>query len=427
MQSNKKGMKSKMNITRSPQLPRRLHPFILFAAFLSTFYVAVLGPILPALVEPYGGNAFTIGLLFSCYSFAQFLSAPALGAIADRYGRRAVMLISLCGAILGFTIFTIGGSLWLLFVGWMVVGVSDCWIATGFSYVADTTEPSDRTRYFAFLTAAIGSGFIIGPATSGFFSGTSPATPLYILIGALVFAAIWGYFSMPESLPPSQRSTSLQVSHLNPFSQLRDILQFPQLQLLLLSYFLFWPSVILLSANLPSLLTDRLNWTPEQISPILVLYGVLVVSVQLVIIPLLLRRFQEMRLAILGGFTSAFAFFLFALFPTTAAVQLIYGGIVIFGLGQPLVQTCLTGAMSKSMSADIQGRVQGSIAAAMALAQVVGPFGAGWLYQAVSPAAPYWTSSAQSLIAVALIFIAVPKLKRLNRKNRAMNNEPNHD
>lgn len=414
-----------MNITRSPQLPRRLHPFILLIAFLSTFYVALLGPILPALAEPYGGNAFTIGLLFSCYSFAQFLSAPALGAVADRYGRRAVMLVSLCGAILGFAIFTVGGALWVLFVGWMIVGVFDCWIATAFSYVADTTEPGERTRYFAFLIAAIASGFVIGPATSGFFSGTSPATPLYILIALLVLALIWGYFSMPESLPPSQRSPSLQVSHLNPLSQLSDILQFPQLQRLLLSYFLFWPSVILLSSNLPSLLSDRLSWTPEQISPILVIYGVLVVLVQLFIIPQLLRRFQEIRLAILGGLISAFAFLLLALFAVTGASQLVYSAVVVYGLGQPLVQACLTGAMSKSMSADIQGRVQGSIAAVMALAQVVGPLGAGWLYQSVSPSAPYWTVSAQILIAVALMFVAIPQLKRLNRMNHATNNEPN--
>lgn len=413
-----------MNVTRSPQPPRRLHPFILLAAFLSTFYVALLGPILPALAEPYGGNAFTIGLLFSCYSFAQFLTAPALGAIGDHYGRRAVMLVSLCGAILGFLIFTIGGALWVLFVGWMIVGAFDCWIATAYSYVADTTESSNRTRYFAFLTAAIASGFIIGPATSGFFSGTSPATPLYILVALLVFAAVWGYFSMPESLPPSQRSISLQLSHLNPLSQLRDILQFPQLRLLLLSFFLFWPSVIVLSANLPSLLSDRLNWTSEQISPILVIYGVLVVLVQLFIIPLLTRRFQEIRLSILGGFASATAFFLLALFPITGSLQLIYGGIVVFGLGQPFVQTCLTGAMSKSMSANIQGRVAGSVAAVMAMAQVLGPLGAGWLYQSVSPSAPYWACSALSLIAVVLIFIAIPKLRHLNRK-RAMNHELN--
>ena len=118
----------------------------------------------------------------------------------------------------------------------MLVGVSDCWIGTAFSYVADTTKSNVRTRYFAFLTAAIASGFIIGPATSGFFSRSSPATPLYVLIAVLVFAAIWGYFSMPESLLPAQRSTVLPLSHLNPLTQTRDILQFPQLRLLLLSY-----------------------------------------------------------------------------------------------------------------------------------------------------------------------------------------------
>lgn len=100
---------------------------------------------------------------------------------------------------------------------------------------------------------------------------------------------------------------------------------------------------------------------------------------------------------------------------------------MVYGLGQPLVQACLTGAMSKSMSADIQGRVQGSIAAVMALAQVVGPLGVGWLYQALSPSTPYWTISAEILISVALVFIAIPKLKHLRRLNHAMNNEPNHN
>ncbi|WP_017318394.1 tetracycline resistance MFS efflux pump [Mastigocladopsis repens] len=420
-----------MNIERlarsaaPPKPPRQLHPFILFAAFLSTFYIGLIAPILPALVEQYGGNAFTIGLLFSTYSFAQFLSAPILGAISDHYGRRAVMLVSLCGAILGFSMFAIGGALWLLFVGWIIVGVCECWIGTAFSYVADTTKPSDRTRYFAFLTAAIGSGFIVGPATSGFVSRISPVAPLYVLIGLLAFAAIWGYFSMPESLPPAQRSTVLPLSHLNPLTQSRDILQFPQLRLLLLSFLLFWTIVIVPSANLPSLLADRLNWTPEQMSPLFVTFGIIVVSVQLVVLPLLLRRFQEIRLAIVGGLIAGFGFFLLGLFPITGALQLVYGGIVVYSMGQPLVQTCLSGAMSKSMSADVQGRVQGSIAAVMALAQVIGPLWAGWLYQAVSPSAPYWAATVQVLVAVAVMLIALPELKRLNRKNRAMNDELN--
>jgi DHA1 family tetracycline resistance protein-like MFS transporter len=97
--------------TTPPKPPRRLPPFILFAAFLSTFYIGLIDPILPALVKQYGGNAFTIGLLFSSYSFAQFLSVPSLGAISDRCGRRVVILASLCVAVLGFSMFAISGAL----------------------------------------------------------------------------------------------------------------------------------------------------------------------------------------------------------------------------------------------------------------------------------------------------------------------------
>jgi MFS transporter, DHA1 family, tetracycline resistance protein len=228
-----------------------------------------------------------------------------------------------------------------------------------FTHNFKRVEPvGNRTRYFAFLTAAIGSGFIVGPATSGFVSRISPVAPLYVLIGLLVFAVIWGYFSMPESLPPAKRSTELPLSQLNPLTQTRDILQFPQLRLLLLSYLLFWSIVILPSSNLPSLVADRLNWTPEQISPLLVVsFGVTVVLMQLIVLPLLLRRFQEIHLAIVGGSIAGFGFFLIGLFPITGTVQLLYAGMAIYSLGQPLVQTCLTGAMSKSMGADVQGRV----------------------------------------------------------------------
>lgn len=410
-----------------PKTPRRLHPFILGIGFLSTYYLALLGPILPALASPVGGTALAIGLLFSSYSFAQFLTAPILGALGDRYGRRVVLIGSLVGVIVGFSIFTFGAAsgagLWVLFVGWIIVGASDCWVATAFSYMADTTEPGVRTRFFAYLIAAIGTGFVIGPATSGLLSSEGPSTPLFVLLGLLAVALIWGYFWMPESLPPSRRAAALRVGQINPLSQIREILQFRQLRLLLLSYFLFWPSVIALSSNLPTLLTDRAGWGPARISSILVIFGALVVVVQLGIIPQLLRRFQEIYLAIVGAALAVVAYVLLALFPSTSAEPLIYIGVILFGLGQPLVQTCLTGAMSKSMGAHIQGRVQGSIAATMALAQVVGPLVFGWLYQAVTPATPYWATSIQIAVAIALMFVAIRQLQRLDRQNRAMSKE----
>ncbi|WP_192860064.1 MFS transporter [Mycobacterium sp. MS1601] len=408
-----------MTFSTAKPAVRRLHPFVLGVGFLSTYYVALLGPILPAVAGPMGGDALAIGLLFSSYSLAQFLTAPILGALGDRYGRRIVLVCSFIGAITGFGVFTVGAAtgagLWMLFLGWIIVGASDCWIATAYSYVADTTAPAVRTRYFAFLTAAIGSAFIIGPATSGLFSATNPVTPLFVLLALLSVALVWGCLSMPESLPRGRRTASLPLAQMNPLAQLRDILGFPQLRLLLLSYLLFWPAVIALTANMPTLLTDLGGWNTGRIASVLMIYGVLVVTVQLIFIPLLVRRFHEIHLAMAGAALSVVAFVLVALFAEAGSASLIYLAVALFGVGQPLVQTSLTSAMSKSMDAHIQGRVQGAIAATMAMAQVLGPLAVGWLYGAFAPAAPYWVVAFQMVVAVVLMMLAKARIPSLTQ------------
>ena len=397
-----------------PSTFRRAHPFVLGMAFLSTYYVALLGPILPAIAEPMGGTALSLGVLFSAYSLAQFVSAPFLGALGDRFGRRVVMLGSIGGALIGFLIFTVGAilgvGLWVLFVGWMIVGACDCWLATAFSYVADTTELTQRTRFFAYVTAAIGSAFIVGPLTSGVFGAVSPVLPLYVLLAAFTAALAIGVFSMPETLPLEMRASSLTATQLNPLIQIRDILRLPHLRLLLVSFFLYWPSTLALTTNLPVLLNERVDWGAGRISGLLLLYGVLLVLVQLVVIPNVAGRISEMHVAVAGAAVSAAAFVVLAFFASTLWIPLVYVGTVLFGIGQPLVQTSITATVSKSVTVDMQGRAQGALASTMAMAQVVGPILIGWLYVAGGPAFPYWTIVAQILIALGVMLFAIPRL-----------------
>jgi DHA1 family tetracycline resistance protein-like MFS transporter len=146
----------------------------------------------------------------------------------------------------------------------------------------------------------------------------------------------------------------------------------------------------------------------------------LVVVVQLGVIPLMVRRVSEIHMAIAGAVLSILAFGGLALFTVTQTTAVVYAAVVLFGLGQPMVQTGLTSTMSMTMGADIQGRVQGAIAATMALAQVVGPLLIGWLYQAAGPAVPYVVVALQITVSIALLLAALPRLNPTTLRGRVM-------
>jgi hypothetical protein len=209
-----------------PVTLRRLHPFVLVIAFLSTYYVALLGPILPAIAGPLGGDALAIGLLFSTYSLAQFLTAPVMGALGDRYGRRMVLVLSLVGALIGFSIFTVGAAtgagLWALFLGWIIVGACDCWIgiqrsehlATG---DVDAAEEQIMTNLLGpiRLTAALMSQLISRPTaaivnvTSGLAFVPNAAVPTYCATKAALH-------SYTQCLRHQLRATTVEVIEIIP-------------------------------------------------------------------------------------------------------------------------------------------------------------------------------------------------------------------
>lgn len=406
-----------MNVIKhANRTPRSLTPFILFTVFLNIFSIGVYSPLMPALTKPYGGTAFDIGLLYATLSLAAFLSSPGLGALSDRYGRRPIVLLSLFGAGIGQLIFGIGGALWVLFAGWIVVGLTDSYGPTAFSYVADTTEPRTRTRAFAFLRAAMGLGFIIGPLVSRVFSPISPTAPVFVLVALLLVDLVWGYFTMAESLPKGKRTSQLKFRQLNSITQLFDTLRISHLRWLLISLLLLTMTTVVLVSNLPIMMSDRFGWSPDRIAPVFAVYGVTEVFVQGLILPRLLSIFSEVRLAIGGALIVGFAFVLLGLLPTTGAVPLLYTAMVLIGISLAVVETSLIGLMSNTVGKSDQGRIQGSISAVQALARIIGPLWAGLLYQTVGTAMPYWIGVAQMLVGGFVVVLALPKLRSLESR-----------
>lgn len=219
--------------------PRPLTPFTLFIGSISYLGIGVLNPIMPALIERrYGGTAFHVGLMYTTLATAQFIGSPVIGLLSDRYGRRLILMFSLLGAAIAYLIMGIGGALWVMFAGWAIFGITDGTASSIFAYIADTATLKARTRAFAFMSAATGVGFTIGPMISARFASIDLAIPLYIVAATSVVGLVWAYWAMPETFPNNHRVARVSLRQLNPLSQLFVDLRNPQLRWLMLSFFL---------------------------------------------------------------------------------------------------------------------------------------------------------------------------------------------
>src|SRR5438477_8996428 len=194
-----------------------MHAVLFITVFLDLVGFGIIIPFLAYYVESFGARAAVVGLLMSSYSLAQFVFAPVWGRVADRVGRRPILLLGLLGSVAGYTLFGLAGTLSLLFVGRILMGIFGATIPTAQAAVADVTRPEDRARGMGLIGAAIGLGFILGPALGGVLSNLSGVihAPLFdrnpYALPCLASAAlaalnlIAAAFFLPESLARERR------------------------------------------------------------------------------------------------------------------------------------------------------------------------------------------------------------------------------
>jgi DHA1 family tetracycline resistance protein-like MFS transporter len=394
--------------------------FILGTAFLNLAGVGIIAPVLPFITGRYTdpqNTAFVGSLLFTAYSLFQFLATPTLGALSDRFGRRPVMLISLFGSAIGYFLLGIGGSIWMLFAGRIIDGITGGNLATIYAYATDITEPQNRTRFFGMLGAAGALGFVFGPAL-GFvtYSVTqSEASPLYAAGVLTLLNVIWGYFAMPESLPPERRETSLSLASLNPVRQLVAVFSLPQVRLLLVATFLWAMSFAALQSNMSFFAEAEFQWDATRTNLIFLLVGIVVVITQGLIVPRVLPILGEERMTLLGLGSIVTSFLLIALSPTVGGEYLMLLGNMPAAFGNGLIVPSLTAILSRSVGVREQGRIQGGNQAVQALARSIGPIWAGAAFTSITHSSPYLIGAVGLLLA-ALIFQMArqePKPKRM--------------
>lgn len=380
--------------------------FIVVTIFLNFLGFSIIIPILPFLVGKYvfseDAIALNVGFIMSAYALCQFFAAPGLGALADRYGRRPVLLISLVGSIIGYLVMAAGSAIWTLFLGRIIDGLTGGNISTVYAYVADITEPKDRGKYYGLLGAAGGFGFMVGPAIGGFAAHFNLVAPLYLAAVITLINVIWGYFVLPESLHEDHRSKFVDLTHLNPFSQFKHVFQTPALKRIFTVVFVFFLGLMMMQSVSGVFFKDVFKWQPEQIGLVLFYVGVMDIFAQGFLVRKLFQKFADVRISEFGLILTFLGFIIVALMAEFPSVPLLVLGITILITGDGLFEPSSASLIANSVDRTMQGRVQGASQGTQSLTRMIGPFMAGYLYAAWR-GLPYATGAILMILALFII------------------------
>jgi MFS family permease len=395
--------------------------FIFLTIFIDLLGIGIVLPLLPEYVKiverstwPWmaENRALIVGALTASYALMQFLFAPVLGALSDRFGRRPVLLLSLMGTGLSYLVFALTENLTflgvetvigLLFLARIVAGIMGASISTAQAYIADVTPPNERARGLGMIGAAFGLGFMLGPALGGILSNVSLQAPA-LFAALLSFANVtFGFFRLPESLPADKRSQA-QKRNLNPISRLMAVAGDARVQPFILGSVLFNLAFAGLQSNFPVYSDVRFNFSPQQNAFIFAFIGLIAVIVQGFLIRKLVARFGEARLTIAGLSLMAIGF---AATGLATAGWMLFPAIGLVALGSGMVTPSLTSLVSQSVTATEQGSILGGVQSFNSLMMVAGPLLAGLLFDLLGPGAPYIFGAGLLTAALTVLFSAL--------------------
>jgi len=403
--------------------------FIFASALLNAVSFGVTIPVLPALIKEFAGgdtaSAAEWNMVFGAvWGLMQFIFGPILGVLSDRIGRRPVLLISFLGLAFDFLFLVFAPSLMWLFLARIVNGMTAASFSTANAYVADVTPPEERARYFGFMGASFGFGFLIGPVLGGFLAGPFMESLVgdfairlpFAVAGALAFLNfLYGLFVLPESLPLDRRSARFDWRRANPLGSLQFLREQGRLVGLATVGFLFQIAHNVLPAIFVLYTGHRYGWDIQTISLTMFLTGGLGILMQTLAVGPIVRRLGERGALLIGCAGAALGFLAYGLAPTGIAYL---AAAPVFALSN-LLSPGLQGLMTRRVGPEAQGRLQGANQSLTGIATIIGPFlfGGSFAFALRHPALSAWPGL-PILIASALMFAALAVAWRFGRPDR---------
>jgi DHA1 family tetracycline resistance protein-like MFS transporter len=379
--------------------------FIFVTVLLDVLSFGVIIPVLPKLVIEFQGGdsasaAHVIGIFGTMWGLMQFFASPILGALSDHFGRRPVILLSIAGLGLDFILMALAPTLGWLFVGRIISGITSSTYGTAGAYIADVTPPEQRAAKFGLLGVAFGIGFIIAPALGGFLGTYDLRAPFWVAAALALTNATYGYFVLPESLPPEKRA-AFTLKRANPIGSLKLLRSHHELFGLATVMFLY----MLAHNSLPVMFVIyadyRYHWDERAVGGVLSLVGVFSMIVQGGLIGRIVKAIGERRALLLGLVFGTIAFTIYAAAPTGKLFLLGIPIASLFGLVGPSIQALMTRRVMQSE----QGQLQGANGSIMGIAGVIAPtlftltFSLGLKGGRNLPGAPYFLAALLLIVA----------------------------
>ncbi|MCA8901341.1 MAG: TCR/Tet family MFS transporter [Hyphomonas sp.] len=411
--------------TASTPAPGRQHGksaflFVIVTVALDLLAFGLIIPVLPSLVRELAHvtseqATLWIGALAATYAFMNFLFGPLLGSLSDRFGRRPVLLASVGTLVIDFLIMGFAHTIWLLFIGRALSGISGATYSTANAYIADVTSPAERGRAFGMIGAAFGFGFVFGPVLGGFLGEIDARAPFFAAAGLATLNFLYGLLVLPESLSVENRR-AFDLKRANPLGAAKHFAKLPQVSWFLIAAGIFFLAHTVFPSTWSVHGEIRYDWSPREIGFSLGLVGVGAAVVQAGLMSAILKRLGNVRTALFGQAVNVLALFAYAF----AGQPWIAYAIIPFGALGGVAAPASNAIMSTVTPANAQGELQGASASLNSLAMILGPLAMNaTLFWFTREGAPVHFGGAAFLLAGVLTMLSMLPFLKGVAANRA--------
>lgn len=373
-----------MNTTN--QAERRALLPIFLIVLVDILGMTIILPLLPFYAQEFGASKLQIGLLVATFAVCQLVSGPLLGQLADRMGRKPLLLVSQVGTLIGFVVLGSATSLWVVFVSRAIDGITAGNLSLAQAYVSDVTAKENRAKAFGIIGIAFGIGFLLGPAISAYLSQYGHRAPIYAAQGLSALSILATSVLLPRAQPQAaDGSAGPAGQRLGMLSWGRYSQYFarPELATLLYQFFAFAFSFAAFTTGFALFAQRRLNWHGEpfgakHVGYVFAYAGFLGIILQGGLIGRLVKRFGELKLTRAGFASFSLSYAMLAL---VHRVPELLASATLSSFGQSSLRPALTAQITHHSRRDEQGLVLGITQSLTSVAQITAPILTGLLIE----------------------------------------------